>query len=109
MSLLLLPLFRFVLARRYNIMITGLEHLQKDGSKMIMPNHPGLIDPIIIFSHLSKYIPLSPVVTDTYYNKPILRTLFQQVQAVPMGDLQRGTGGSDAVSATFSGIVDGLI
>lgn len=105
---LLLPLFRFILARRYDITITGIEHLQKDGSKMIMPNHPGLIDPIIIFSYLSEYTKLSPVVTETYYNKPILNTLFKSVQAVPMGDLQRGTADADQVSATFSGIVDGL-
>lgn len=85
---LLLPVFRFILARRYDITITGIEHLKKDGSKMVMPNHPGLIDPVIIFSHLSEYIKLSPVVTETYYKKPILRTLFKYVQAVPMGDLQ---------------------
>lgn len=106
--LLLLPLFRFILARRYDITITGIEHLQKDGSKMIMPNHPGLIDPIIIFSYLSKYANLSPVVTETYYKKPVLNTLFRSVQAVPMGDLQRGTGDMAEVSRTFSGIVDGL-
>lgn len=104
----LLPLFRFILARRYNITITGLEHLKKDGSKMIMPNHPGLIDPIIVFSHLSEYMELSPVVTQTYYEKPILHTLFKSVQAVPIGDLQRGTGDMAEVSRTFSGIIDGL-
>lgn len=86
---LLLSFFRFILARRYDITITGIEHLQKDGSKMIMPNHPGLIDPIIVFSHLSEYIDLSPVVTETYYKKPILNTLFKSIESVPMGDLQR--------------------
>lgn len=103
-----LSLFRFVLARRYDITIIGLEHLKQSGSKMIMPNHPGLIDPIIVFSYLSEHIELSPVVTETYYNKPILHSLFKSVQAVPMGDLARGTGDIAEVSRTFSGIVDGL-
>jgi len=105
---LLLSFFRFILARRYDITITGLEHLKQTGSKMIMPNHPGLIDPVIIFSHLSPYITLSPVVTETYYNKPILHGLFRRIQAVSIGDLARGTGDISEVSQTFSGISDGL-
>lgn len=99
--MLLLSFFRFILARRYDITITGLEYLDNTDPKMILPNHPGLVDPIIIFSRLSKYIALSPVVTETYYEKPILNKLFRQVQAVPMGDLQRGTGSTDQISASF--------
>ena len=54
---------------------------------LILPNHPWLIDPQIIFSVLGSKIPISPVMTETYYNIPVLKYIFKAIGAISVPDL----------------------
>jgi 1-acyl-sn-glycerol-3-phosphate acyltransferase len=45
------------------------------------------MDPVIIFGYLGKKKSLSPVVTEEYYNMPVLKNLFKSVGAIPIPDL----------------------
>lgn len=72
-------LFRILLQVRYRITLSGIEHLKTDAPIVVFPNHPALIDPIILSAFIGKYKILSPVVTETYFHTPGLESLLKQV------------------------------
>ena len=37
---------------------------------MVFPNHPALVDPMIVTSYIAKKKLLSPVMTETYFHTP---------------------------------------
>lgn len=52
-----------------------------------MPSHVALMDPVIMFAFLWEKKKLSPVVTEDYYNIPILRSIFKSIWAISIPDL----------------------
>ena len=84
-----------------------MELLDSEWSKLILPTHVALMDPVIIFGYLWKKKSLSPVVTEDYYNIPVLKTLFKSVGAIPIPDLTKNSKELDA-SAIVKNIKEAL-
>ena len=80
-------LLRLFLRIRYRVNITWLELMDWDWSKLILPSHVALIDPVIISAFLWKKKWLSPVVTEDYYKVPVLKWVFDCIWAIPIPDL----------------------
>ena len=99
--------FRFILSLRYRIQITGIDYLHGDEPLVVFPNHPALIDPVIVSSYIGKYKTLAPVVTETYYHTPGIEPVLDYIGAVPVGDVIAG-GSIDDVRNAFIGISDVL-
>ena len=64
-----------------------MELLDTPGSKLILPSHVALMDPVIMFAFLWANKPLSPVVTESYYNIPLLKQGFKSIGAISVPDL----------------------
>lgn len=94
-------LYSFLLKLRYDISIIWIENIKKNTQYIILPNHQALVDPQIIGSILGQKINLSPVVSETYYNIPILKVFFQLLWAIPMWDIQRWTGKKEDIDRAF--------
>ncbi|WAW10173.1 MFS transporter [Oxalobacter vibrioformis] len=92
---------RLVLALRYRITTTGLDTLDIRGPVLFLPNHPGLIDPFIVYSQLAGYSP-RPLVDERQmaglHGKMVARLL----DAVLIPDMMKD--GAKAVSETQRGI-----
>lgn len=84
---LITKLLKLLIRFRYSVNITWLELLNSDESKLILPSHVALVDPIMIFAFLWKKKKINPVVTENYYNVPILKPIFNSVWAIPVLDL----------------------
>lgn len=82
-------LYRGLLSLRYDITIHGIERLQGPEPALILPNHPALVDPQILFTHFGKYRTISPVITETYYSIPVLKQALDAFGAIPVADLER--------------------
>lgn len=80
-------LLKFLIRFRYNVNISWLELLDQEWSKLIFPAHIALIEPIIVFAYLWEKKSLSPVVTENYYNVPVLKQIFKSIWAIPVPDL----------------------
>lgn len=80
-------LLKFLIRFRYRVSITWLELLNSDWSKLILPSHVALMDPVIISAFLWEKQKLSPVVTESYYNVPVLKQIFNSIWAIPVPDL----------------------
>jgi 1-acyl-sn-glycerol-3-phosphate acyltransferase len=70
---------RRVLSLRYKVTLTGAKELNHDGPILILPNHVALVDPRILISFLGKFLAVSPVASEKYYNKPIIRQIMDAV------------------------------
>jgi long-chain-fatty-acid--[acyl-carrier-protein] ligase len=84
---LVFRIYRFILSLRYNIIITWRWNLSKYDNYLILPNHVALVDPQIILSCLWKYIKVSPVASEKYYNKPILKNIMKSLWTVPVWEI----------------------
>ncbi len=84
--------YRFILRLRYDVKINGTEHLKSDKGVLVLPNHPAEIDPVIIGAFFWKKCKLHPVVTETFYFKPIINNIFRIIGAFAMPDMDTGAG-----------------
>ena len=64
-------LIRFLLWLRYQVEVVGLEKVLKSGKKgiLFLPNHPALIDPLIVYVHLWDQFKPRPLALEEYYNR----------------------------------------
>ncbi len=77
------------LGMRYDIKTHGLEAVAAKGREgiLFLPNHPGwLVDPLIIWSRLSKDFKLRPVVAESQTKLPIFGQLLKVAGAVVVPD-----------------------
>lgn len=104
---IVLFLVRRILSLRYKIKITWEQHLNHDGPVLILPNHVALVDPRIIISFLWKYLNVSPVASEKYYNKPVLKQVMNLVGTVPIWEMSAWASAED-VKKVFWSIVEAL-
>lgn len=92
-----------LLRLRYRIEIKGLDQVGKLGAESILflPNHPALIDPLIVNSVLQKSFQVRPLVNEGQVNHPVLRYVMAKVRALIIPDLSHvansKNGGHDVV------------
>ena len=82
-------ILKFFIRLRYRVKITWLELVDSDWSKLLLPSHVALIDPLILYAFLWKKKKLNPVVTESYYNVPVLKPIFKLIWAIPVLDLTK--------------------
>ena len=89
-------LMKFFIRLRYRVNITWLELLDEKWSKLILPSHVALMDPVIMFAFLWEKKWLSPVVTEDYFNIPVLKQIFKSIWAISVPDLTKNSKDLDA-------------
>ncbi len=73
---------------RYRVEIEGLDRLRKlRGPLLVLPNHPGYIDPVLVMTQLGAEIPLRPLVVSFMYRPIHLRPLMKFIDALEVPDL----------------------
>lgn len=78
-------LARWALRLRYRVRLEGLRELRElRGSTLVMPNHPGYVDPLLLLSHLRMNEGIRPVVFSGMFRKPL-----------PLDDLDDAAAGDD--------------
>ena len=82
-------LIRFLTGFRYRVRVEGLEKLRDlRGPTLVMPNHPGLIDPPLVLANVRIPGGVRPIVTTSMYRKPLLYPLMRLVNAIEVPDLE---------------------
>jgi long-chain-fatty-acid--[acyl-carrier-protein] ligase len=96
MASLIMGLGRCALRLRYRIRIRGIEPVaaRGGGGILFLPNHPALIDPVIVISELyGRFAPASLADRDRI-STPVLGWVARKFGALPMPDLARHGGDS---------------
>jgi acyl-CoA synthetase (AMP-forming)/AMP-acid ligase II/acyl carrier protein len=99
-------IYFLLLKLRYKIKIEWFEKIDKNKKYLVFPNHEALVDPQIVFSLVGQKISLSPVISETYYNLPVLKYFFKIIWAVPIWDIQRWTWNKENIEKSFQSILE---
>lgn len=75
---------RFALKLRYRLKVTGLERLlqvmrEDPRACLVLPNHPALVDPIILYSLLGPKLRLRPLIDVAQVNRLFLKNIFIKI------------------------------
>jgi len=99
---------RILLRSRYKVKLTGTEILNKNTPVLFLPNHQALIDPVILLSHIYKHIPVTPVVSEIYYDMPIAKWYFRKLGAVRVSDLETGSRDTQVLKSITRSVYKGF-
>ena len=101
---------RALLWLRYRVEIDGLDHLrQVTGPLLVLPNHPGYADPILVMSQLGGEISLRPLVVSFMYRPIYLRPLMLFINALEVPDMvAHSQSAREAIEPLINTVVDAL-
>lgn len=88
----LVPLgVRQILRLRYRVEVRGVEAVAARGTRgiLFLPNHPGLIDPVILLAHLRRWFDARPLADEGQVDHFLIRWLARKVHALRVPDLVR--------------------
>ncbi len=107
--------FRAVISLRYRIEIRGLEtltseRLNRNGGILFLPNHPALMDPLIVSSWLWPKFRMRPLVVQHIYDLTAFKPLAMITDAIPIPEFETSVNEFKLKQAAnaFSQIAEGL-
>lgn len=100
--------YKFVLSRRYRVSIKGIELLKAKGGKLILPNHQSHIDPQVIAVESYKYSEIVPVVSERFFNIPVVKFFLRKWGAVSVSDFKAGNRDPNTLKNIFSQVTGAL-
>lgn len=81
---------RWVLCRRYDISLTGIDSIDPECTYLIMPNHPAIVDPLLVVTELHRlYIDIRPLVDESFFSNKFTRHILELFDAVRVPDFRR--------------------
>jgi acyl-CoA synthetase (AMP-forming)/AMP-acid ligase II/1-acyl-sn-glycerol-3-phosphate acyltransferase/acyl carrier protein len=105
---------RGILSLRYRVRVKGLDEVRQlasrsPGRTVVLPNHPALADPMIVFSTLWPILRMRPLVYEGNFKNPVMYLLGKilNVLLVPAMDQASASARSQA-ETSVKAIIDGL-
>jgi long-chain-fatty-acid--[acyl-carrier-protein] ligase len=110
---LLCALARMVLSLRYRVRVHGLDQIRLlKGPVLILPNHPGLNDPLLVLATIWPSLKPRPMVYEGNFKNPFMYLLMKLLNAVRVPDLDQASAkarsrAQQAVKVVISGLQKG--
>jgi acyl-CoA synthetase (AMP-forming)/AMP-acid ligase II/1-acyl-sn-glycerol-3-phosphate acyltransferase/acyl carrier protein len=107
-------LTRGVLSLRYRVRVTGLEQVrqlarQSPGRTLVLPNHPALVDPILIFSTLWPFLHIRPLVYEGNFKNPFMYLLGMLLNVLKVPVLEQTSAAArNQAEASVNAVIEGL-
>ena len=108
---LLCLLTRVILRLRYRITLNGVTEIKKAGRSgiLFLPNHPALIDPIIMVAHLHRFFAVRPLTAEDQLRHPLVKALVGTVGVLPIPEMSGiEQGKADRVQLAIARCVEAL-
>ena len=77
---------RFILSLRYRVQVTGLEDLKGLRKALVLPNHPGYVDPPLVITTLWPSLHPRPLLLASMFRSPLIAWLPWLLDAVAIPD-----------------------
>jgi acyl-CoA synthetase (AMP-forming)/AMP-acid ligase II/acyl carrier protein len=109
----LCQLTRLFVSLRYRVHVHGQEQIQGlKGPVVVLPNHPGLIDPLLVLAILWPSLRPRPTVYEGHFTNPIMSLLMKLLDAVRVPGLEQASSkarlrAQQAVDAVITGLRKG--
>jgi acyl-[acyl-carrier-protein]-phospholipid O-acyltransferase / long-chain-fatty-acid--[acyl-carrier-protein] ligase len=104
-------IIRMLLWLRYRISLSGLRQVRSKGTRSILflPNHPALIDPLIISTLLYPTFQARPLAFEDQISHPVIRWMCDLVGTIPIPDIKRvGRGAKDSIENALAAVITAL-
>ncbi len=104
-------LVRMLLWLRYRITLSGLAQVRSKGTRgiLFLPNHPALIDPLIISTLLYPTFQARPLAFEDQISHPVIRWMCDLVGTIPIPDIKRvGRGAKVIIEKTLGVLITTL-
>jgi long-chain-fatty-acid--[acyl-carrier-protein] ligase len=101
------------LSLRYRVHVHGMEQIRGlKGPVVILPNHPGLIDPLLVLAEIWPTLKPRPTVYEGHFNNPFMKLLIKLLNAVRVPGLVQASAKArlrtqQAVEAIIAGLRKG--
>jgi long-chain-fatty-acid--[acyl-carrier-protein] ligase len=101
---------KLLISLRYRVFVHGLEKLGPNPQRtLILPNHPGYMDPPLVFSSLWPVLKPRPLLFEGNFQNPVLSPLMSLMQAIPLPDMERPSAKARARTArAINEVIEGL-
>jgi long-chain-fatty-acid--[acyl-carrier-protein] ligase len=84
---------RLVLSLRYRVRLHGADQIRGlPAPVLILPNHPGYVDPPIVLTTLWPYLHPRPMLYEEHFRNPVLYPLMKILNALRVPDLTKASG-----------------
>ena len=99
-----------VLWLRYRVEVRGLEQLRgQQGPFLILPNHPGYIDPVLVLTALWPLLKPRPMLFADMFDNPLLRPLMKLLNGLEVPDLEKASmQAREQTQKAIQGLIDSL-
>ena len=85
-------ILRTLFALRYRVKVVGKrEVFEKPGPYLLLPNHPGLVDPPLVISHLWPSFQFRPMLLETNFKNPVLAPFGWLLRAIKVPELVKAS------------------
>lgn len=85
----LLVVGRWALRRRYSVALTGTESIDRKRVHLIIPNHPAIVDPLVLVTELHNMrIDVRPLVDESFFSNRMTRHVLALFDAVRVPDFR---------------------
>ncbi|MEN8256408.1 MAG: AMP-binding protein [Thermodesulfobacteriota bacterium] len=105
-------IMRTLLRLRYRITLKGLDRLKPTGPQqgiLFLPNHPALVDPLIMYVSLHKRFRPRPLADESQVDIPVVRQVMKMVRCVTIPDIAtKGRHSRDEVLQAMGEITESL-
>jgi long-chain-fatty-acid--[acyl-carrier-protein] ligase len=104
-------ILRGLLAFRYRIRVTGLAEVAARGTRgiLFLPNHPALIDPIIVGTILHRRFAPIFIADQDRIDRPVIRSIVKRIRVRTIPDLGKyGAAGRKQIRQVLTESADGL-
>ena len=104
-------LVRSLLWLRYRVRVTGRKEIAARGKTgiLFLPNHPALIDPVIVLAHLLGTLRPRPMGDEDQIDRFFIRWLARRINVLPIPDPAKvGAAGRDRIEAALNEIIESL-
>jgi long-chain-fatty-acid--[acyl-carrier-protein] ligase len=99
-----------VLWLRYRVEVRGLDQLRgQEGPFLILPNHPGYIDPLLVLTALWPLLKPRPMLFADMFDNPLLRPLLKLLNGLEVPDLEKASmQAREQTQKAIQGLIDSL-
>lgn len=102
---------RCILPLRYRVRLNGIDAVAQKGRTgiLFLPNHPALIDPVIVTAWLHGRFAVRPLALENQINKPIVRQIADILGVLPIADVSRlDRGAADRAGEAIGTCIEAL-
>lgn len=97
---------RWIFRRRYDVRVEGLELMEEGKTYLVLPNHPAIMDPMLVTAELYR-TPLRPLADELFFrNSFISKKVLKTLDAVLVPDLRKhATAKGAGIARALNGVV----